>query len=258
MKNLYILLAILTINYGYGMQPQPPSLKNPESLQTLCLKHFLYNTNQIKDVQLKRILSREKMEPFEEYQHLFEKKVNPEIAARLQVLLYYDLKPTQNFPMLSILTSNWPTSEPLASLQGTLTLIIEKQFTSSTEICKAIHFILNTNVPHPRFALAEFLIEKGLNNNLCEFFEQYPNSLRVWPTINYGNLTNNMHQFLLKVAQAQLSQECRNSFLRLAAQRRKGNQQTKYDQIIAVLIEKGADVSTLPFPEQNQLSAPKN
>lgn len=258
MKKLYFLFATLMISHCFGMQPPLPTLKNPESLQTLCLKHFLYNTNQIKDIPLKRILSREKMEPFEEYQYLFEKKVNPETAARLQVLLYYDLKPTPNFPMLSTLTNNWPVSEPLSSLQNTLIIIIEKGLTCPSEVCKAIHSILTTNVPNPRFALAEFLIDKGLKNNLCEYFKWYPNSLRLWPTINYGNLTNNMRLFLLKVAQAELPVECKNSFLRLAAQKRKGDQQTKYDQIIAVLIEKGADLSILPVHEQNQLTAPKN
>lgn len=256
-KNLYLLVSLQLFVYSRTMQP-PALRKNPESLQTLCLKHFLYNTNKIKDVQLKRILSREKMEPFEEYQHLFQKKVNPELAARLQVLLYYDLKPTQNFPMLSILTSNWPDSEPLAGLHSTLALIMEKQLTSPREICNAIYHIVTTLVPYPRFALAEFLIEKGLKNNLYQFFEQYPNSLRAWPTINYGNLTNNMRQFLLKVAQSELPTECRNSFLRLAAQRRVSHQQTEYDQIIEELIKKGADISILSTHEQNQLTAPKN
>lgn len=204
MKNLYILFAMLIISHNYGMQPPNPAYKNPESLQTLCLKHFLYNTKQIKDIQLKRILSRERLDPFEEYHHLFEQKVNPGIAARLQILLFYDLKPTQNFPLLSHLVCNWPSSEPLACLQSTLDLVIKKNLTNALEICKALHFILNNVIPYPRFALAEFLIETGLNNNLCEYFRQYPNSLRIWPTINYGNLTNDMQKFLLKVAQAEL------------------------------------------------------
>lgn len=250
MKSLSFLLVLLCINSEYGMLPQLPWLRQPESLQTLCLKHFLYNTKQIKDGRLKRILSFEKMEPFEEYEHLFEENVNPKMVAQLQILLYYDLKPPRNFPLLSTLAINWPASEPLASLQTTLALIIEKGLTCSREICKAFHSILNTNIPNPRFALAEFLLEKGLHNNLREYFELYPNSLRMWPTINYGNLTNNMHQFLLKVANAELAPECRNSFLRLAAQRRK--EQIKYDQIIAILIKKGADISILPVDEQNQ------
>lgn len=240
------------------MQSLRQILKTPESLQTMCLKHFLYNTKQIKDIQLKRILSREKMDPFEEYHYLFDQKVNPEIAARLQILLYYDLKPTQNFPMLSLLACNWPYSEPLASLQNTLTLIIQKHLTSSTEVCKTLHFILNNTIPYPRFALAEFLIEKGLNNNLIEYFEQYPENFRFWPTINYGNLTNDMRQFLFKIAQTTLPIECRNSFLRLASQRRISHQQIEYDQIIEALIKKGADISILPIYEQNRLSAPKN
>ncbi|GMU19186.1 MAG: hypothetical protein AMXMBFR12_03780 [Candidatus Babeliales bacterium] len=255
MKSIFILLATLYISSEFGMQPLLPTLKNPESLQTICLKHFLYNTKQIKDERLKRILSREKIEPFEEYQYLFDEKVNPKIAAQIQILLYHDLKPTPNFPLLSTLTTNWPVSEPLVSLQSTLTLIIEKGLTNSSEICRAIHAILTHNVPNPRFALAEFLIEKGLKNDLYEYFEQFPNSLRVWPTINYGNLTNNMRLFLHKVAQAELPLECKNSFLRLAAQRRISHQQTEYDQIITLLIEKGADISILSVHEQDQLSA---
>lgn len=255
MKSIFILLATLHISSEFGMQPLLPTLKNPESLQTICLKHFLYNTKQIKDERLKRILSREKIEPFEEYQYLFDEKVNPKIAAQIQILLYHDLKPTPNFPLLSTLTTNWPVSEPLASLQSTLTLIIEKGLTNSSEICRAIHAILTHNVPNPRFALAEFLIEKGLKNDLYEYFEQFPNSLRIWPTINYGNLTNNMRLFLHKVAQAELPLECKNSFLRLATQRRISHQQTEYDQIITLLIEKGADISILSVHEQDQLSA---
>lgn len=239
------------------MQPPTPA-KNPESLQTLCLKHFLYNTNRITDVRLKRIISREKLEPFEEYEHLFDENVNPKIAAQLQVLLFYDLKPKPNFPLLSLLTNNWPNSEPLVCLQNTLAIIIAKGLTSSSEVCSAIHTILTTVKPNPRFALAEFLIEKGLQNNMCEYFDHYPNSLRVWPTINYGNLTNNMRLFLLKVAQSELPLECKNSFLRLAVQRRLSHQQTEYDQIIAFLIKKGADISILPVDEQNQILRLKN
>lgn len=66
-----------------------------------------------------------------------------------------------------------------------------------------------------------------------------------------------MRLFLLKVAQSELPLECKNSFLRLAAQRRVSHQQTEYDQIIAVLIEKGADISILPTHEQNIIAAPE-
>lgn len=258
MKRAYLFAAILFwIGRAPAMAQPARTVKNPESLQTQCLKHFLYNTNKIRDPQLKRILSREKMDPFEEYEHMFEKKVNPELAARLQVLLYYDLKPRPNFPMLSILSADWPLNEPLAGLQSTLALVIEKKLTNKPEICSAIHHILTTPVAYPRFALAEFLIEKGLENNLCDYFEQYPNTLRLWPTINYGNLTNNMLQFLKKVAACQLSAECRNSFLRLAAQRRVAHGQVEYDEIIKILKQKGADISILSVHEQNHITAPK-
>lgn len=234
-------------------QPDRP-VKNPESLQTLCLKHFLYNTNKIRDAQLKRILSREKMDPFEEYEHLFEKKVNPELAARLQILLFHDLKPSPHLPMLSILTRDWPASEPVTGLQNTLALILEKKLTSKSEICSAVHHILLTQVAYPRFGLAEFLIENGLQNDLHEYFQRYPNTLRVWPTINYGNLSNNMLQFLKKIASCALPAECRNSFFRLAVQRRVTHAQIEYDEIIALLIQNGADASLLSVHEQEQLS----
>lgn len=252
MKKALLLTCITVANSGMKPPAQIFS-KNPESLQTLCLKHFLYNAKEIKDIQLKRILSREKMDPFEEYENLFKRKIGPETLNYLQILLFNNLKPDQDYPMLSMLTQLWPNAEPLTTLHKTLLLIIEKGFTTTTEICVALHLILNQNTPHPRFTLAEFLMEKGLSNNLNEYFELYPNSLRIWRTINYGNLTHDMQQFLKKVASAKLPRECQNSFLRLAAQRRILHKQTEYDPMIESLIKNGADLSILSPHEQNQL-----
>lgn len=253
MKNVLIGSAIIATFLNSGMQRPTPLYKSPETLQTLCLKHFIYNTKQIADVHLKRILSREKMDPFEEYEHLFQKKVNPEMIARLQILLCHDLKPSADFPMLSTLTHNWPANEPLASLQTVLLAIIKKNLTCSSEICVALHLLLNKKNTHPLFALAEFLIEKGLNNDMTEYFETYPNSFRIWSTVNYGKLTHDMRLFVTKLAQTQMPQESKNALFRLAAQRRLSHHQDEYNSIINALVKNGADILILPIDEQNQI-----
>lgn len=249
----YIFLAIVIVHANYGMQP-PILKKNPESLQLLCLKHFLYNTKRIQDVNLKRILSRERMDPFEDYEYVFQEKIGPKTLAQLQILLFHNLKPTPDFPILSMLTHNWPAAEPLMSLYSVLSTIIQKELTCSSEICVALHLILNDKkTDHPRFALAEFLIEKGLNNDVTEYFETYPNCFRLWPTITYGKLTHDMQYFLTKLAQARMPAESRNALFRLAAQRRLSHAQIEYDPIIEILLKNGADITILPVSEQHAI-----
>lgn len=178
----------------------------------------------------------------------------------LKTILEKNIIVPENYRIIPEIFKQWPSSpirrwkaacamEPFTSL---LKLIADKNLASKEEFFDALNIVIREQTDS--FALAEFLIQVSLQNDLSN----YPHgNVAAFPLCKeIPSLERKL--FLKTVINARISLELKNSMLRRAVHQKICHNQQEYEPIISCLLENGADKTILSPLEQTHLICAKD